>query len=100
MVPQTNKDFLSYPILFGNNTGDTREISLSMDVFRIPAGVLAKALDACRGRRYLAGSLTQLISSKEEWKESNRSSWKKSFLFSKVVGYKGSVYRRIPDLPI
>ena len=45
--------------------------SPSVDGFRIPAGVLAKALDTCRGRRNLAGRLTQLIFTEEERKSSN-----------------------------
>ena len=51
--------------MFGNNSDNIRKISQSMDVFRIPAGVLTKALDACRGKRNLADNLTQLIFSKD-----------------------------------
>ena len=54
-VEKTTGDFLgNSSLVFLDLTNS--QLS-SVDMFRIPAGVLVKALDACRSRRNLAGRL-------------------------------------------
>ena len=79
----------------------TNSQSPSVDVFRIPAGVLSKALDACRGRRNLAGRLAQMIFSEEERKESNCRGvlGKKPLDFVKLQSIKEACLKEYPITP-
>ena len=79
----------------------TNSQSPSVDGFRIPAGVLAKALDTCRGRRNLAGRLTQLIFTKEERKSSNCRGvlGKKALDFVKLQSIKEACLKEYPICP-
>ena len=79
----------------------TNSQSPSVDVFRIPAGVLSKTLDAYRGRTNLAGRLALMIFTEEERKESNCRGvlGKKTLDFVKLQSIKEVCVKEYPITP-
>ena len=71
---RTNKPVLEQNDVGGNSPAAFLDLTNSQSptgVFRIPPGVISKCLEACRGRKNLAGRLAKQLFTEEERKESN-----------------------------
>ena len=100
---RTNKPVLEQNDVGGNSPAAFLDLTNSQSptgVFQIPPGVISKCLEACRGRKNLAGRLAKQLFTEEERKESNcRCTRKKALGLYTSKRHKKYLPERVSDVP-